>query len=314
MFLTATPIRNNIHDLSYPLQNVMIVYNKSMNNVYGNKNEILQCKEVSAFLQEKSVSKIVKTKLDWNKPYLPYVYPVRSSKNEKILCINPIFNKTSNEMLLNPNLFVSSDKYQKKSIFDFYQNLLANFKGMIHRIKADIPKHRQITEKDVFPKENIHCVNIIIDESSEYWKKYIELVRAGVVSSKLLEEEIPITDHISAVLENDFYFNEKISSSVVYPISRNVHDFQTITMEMNKGKIINVIQQSDHEFLITIDIWNLIGNCDMIKIKNTNFKIIKTGKQLNTFYIKHNNPKNYIPKINDPWSINLNIMYSPPKI
>jgi len=202
LFLTATPIQNSVKDLRPILQNIMIVYMKHTHQL-SDIDDVLFWR--NGFMKRWRMMTTTPIKLDnalfEKSPRLPDTY-------KEDLFSTPI-------RLTNP---LSGDDWMRIS------QACANFRGMIHRVRASVPgrgvqKDRQVQQKDAFPQEVLQVHKIPVRSDSVYLKEYKHLIDEKVLSKDLKDNRVEFSDlvyHQSTSL----YTNQREASTCIYEIIR----------------------------------------------------------------------------------------------
>lgn len=197
VFLTATPIQNTVKDLLPILQNIMIVY-----------------------LKQEGSLKDMDTVLFWKNGFMKRwkdLTPIQLDNQffEKVPLLPDYYNE---------NLFVKTSMYTSELI-DLQSTLraCANFRGMIHRIRASVPgrnfqKQRKVQQKDAFPQEITEVHHIPVATDSLYFHEYKKLISEKVVSKDLRDVRFALNNDLVYHQSTSLYTNQRESATCIYQL------------------------------------------------------------------------------------------------
>ena len=261
LFLTATPIQNSITDLRPILQNITILHQDPKK-----RYEFIYWENLVEYWKKPTMKDAIQDSWFQNSPVLPNKYPL-NVKNEKTETTKTLKTTDSapyytmftngNDPLLRHELVLQEilpdpkhtkqtkpqfearqaenmKRKEKKDMIYTYLNFVANFRGMIHRVRAVIPgrgnqRQKAVVQEDEFPQE-IMCTHYLkVDESSHYFQEYKRLVKEGAVLGPLKQYAMKSQQGYSYHQGSQLYTNQTKNTSHIYTI-KNDSDAFTITI------------------------------------------------------------------------------------
>lgn len=262
LFLTATPIQNSITDLRPILQNIFLLHQDP-----AKRYEYLYWDNLVEYWNNLEMKDAIQDSWFQNSPGLPGKYPlnVTNQKTErKKICKetdSPAYYTlftNGNDSLLRRELVVKDPlpdlpnqtkpqrqkrqvenikRMEEKNIVYTFLNFVANFRGMIHRVRAVIPgrghQKRNAIQQDEFPQEIMYTHYLNVDARSEYFKEYLKLVKEGAVLGPLKQYSTKSNDGFSYHQGSQLYTNQTKNTSHIYNIKTDPNSGSPITVSFS---------------------------------------------------------------------------------
>lgn len=225
MFLTATPIQNSVTDLHPIMQNICLLA-RFPRSAIQERYECLFLKELSDYWSNDGTKKNINLNSVVSEKSkslsIPNFYPIKPqfSKKKDADAYDELAEKYKRGIFATKN-FLSKDVLRDHGTINTLLNFMANFRGMIHRVRSVIPgrgqQKRHVQQTDDFPQEIIKDHYLVVDESSEYFKEYKKLIAANAVL-QTLKETTTANNNIDVTTLSELYGRQRMSTSHIYQI------------------------------------------------------------------------------------------------
>lgn len=229
MFLTATPIQNSVTDLHPLMQNICLLARFPRSDI--KRYDCLFLKDLYDYWSSNGTSITSAVVSDKSKSLsIPNFYPIqpRFSNKRDADAYDELAKKYKQGIFATKN-FLSKDVIRDHRTINTLLNFMANFRGMIHRVRSVIPgrgqQKRHVQQTDDFPQEIIKDHYLEVNESSEYFKEYKKLIAANAVL-QTLKETTTANNNIDVKTLSELYGRQRKSTSHIYQIQTKANELQ----------------------------------------------------------------------------------------